>query len=111
VGLVSVVLEELLELLLVGLVEVVAVAVEVTVVVEVLAGVLLLLLVVDELELELRQSLAANLLTVVAPWPRFCTSVVLTVDGRAATWLENFLDAAEALPQWPSATACETDES
>jgi hypothetical protein len=106
--LVSVVLEELLELLLVGLVEVVVVAVEVTVVVEVLAGVLL---VVDELELELWQSLAASWLTVVAPWPRFCTRVVLTVDGRAATWSENFLDAAEALPQWPSATAWETEDS
>jgi hypothetical protein len=83
VGLVSVVLEELLELLLVGVVDVVAVAVEVTVVVDVLAGVLLL--VVDVLELELWQSLAASWLTVVAPWPRFCTRVVFTVEGRAAT--------------------------
>ncbi|HEY2260481.1 MAG TPA: hypothetical protein VGH45_12245 [Solirubrobacteraceae bacterium] len=81
-GFVAVVLLELL--LLVGLVVVVGlvtVVVGLVVVVLVVVGVELLV----ELLLVLWQSLAASSLTVAAPCPRFCTSVVLIVDGRSAT--------------------------
>ncbi len=53
----------------------------------------------------LRQSLAARSVIVAAPWPRFCTSVVLTVEGRFATALLNDRAAPDAAPHWPEATA------
>jgi hypothetical protein len=89
VGFVSVLLEELLlELLVVGVVCVVVVVLVTTVLLVVGGAVLLLLLLLlleaDEVW-ELWQSLAASRLTVAAPWPRFCTRVVLTDGGSAAT--------------------------
>lgn len=94
-------LEELLLELVVGVVWVVVVVL-VTTVVLLVVGVVLL---VDELELDVWQSLAASVLTVVAPWPRFCTSVVFTVEGSAATLAEKCLEAALAWLQFPAATA------
>jgi hypothetical protein len=105
VGFVSVVLELLLELLLeVG--GVVAVAVDVTV--SVVVGVELLL---DELVVVLWQSRAASCPTVAAPWPRFCTRVVLILGGRLATWLENARAAPVAASHLPAATAEDTESS
>ncbi|HEX3977094.1 MAG TPA: hypothetical protein VHW96_12580 [Solirubrobacteraceae bacterium] len=43
--------------------------------------------------LELLQSLAASCATVLAPWLRFCDSVVLTVEGRLVTALVSAADA------------------
>ncbi len=84
-------------LLLVGLVGVELLALELVVVVGLLlveVDVVGVLVVDDGLELlellELvvlagRQSRAASSPTVAAPWPRFWTSVVFTVEGRSAT--------------------------
>ena len=59
----------------------------------------------------LLQSLAASSATVLAPWPRFCDSVVLIVEGRLATSLVNAAAALLAGPHWPAATAAETEFS
>jgi hypothetical protein len=94
--------------LVVGVVVVLVVGVvEVLVVVVVVVVVGVLEAVVSEvlLALVLWHSLAASWLTVCAPWPRFCTSVVFTVEGRFATPLLNERAALAATPQLPAATA------
>jgi hypothetical protein len=81
--------------LLVGEVFVGAVELLVVVLLEVVVELLVVEedLLVDVLEL-LLQSLAASRATVLAPWLRFCDSVVLTVEGRFVTAL---VSAAAAL--------------
>ena len=64
----------------------------------------------DVLEL-LLQSLAANSLTVLAPWLRFADSVVLIVDGRLVTALVSAAEALLACGQLWTSTACETESS
>jgi hypothetical protein len=73
---------------------VVGVDVGVMVVVVVVVGVLVVSVVVGlAADVEL-QSCWASWLTVPAPWPRFCTSVLLTVCG---SWAISLLSAAAAL--------------
>jgi hypothetical protein len=57
------------------------------------------------------QSLAASSATVLAPWLRFCESVVLIVEGRLVTALVSAADALLAAPHWWWATAEETESS
>jgi hypothetical protein len=57
------------------------------------------------------QSCAASWLTVCAPWPKFATSVVLTVEGRFAIALLNERAAPAAVPQSPATTAEESVSS
>jgi len=94
----------------VAVLEFVVVGVLVTVVVVVVVGcvdvvllvlVLFVVLVVDE------QSLAASCLTVWAPSPRFCTSLVLTDGGRSPTAVLKALAALVAAEQLPEVTAWE----
>ena len=93
----------------VGLLVVLDVVVVVVVVGDVVGDVVLELV---ELELlELWQSRAARSPTVPAPWARFWTRVVLTVDGRFFTWLLNACAALVAAPHCPAATAEETEPS
>ena len=61
--------------------------------------------------LELLQSLAASWATVLAPWLRFCDSVVLTVEGRLVTALVSAAAALPAGPHWWAATAEEIEFS
>jgi hypothetical protein len=92
----------------VGLVVVADVVGLVVVVVVVVVVVELLLELVEDVVpvlVLLRQSLDARSVIVAAPWPRFCTSVVLTVDGRFAIALLNDRAAPDAAPHWPEATA------
>jgi hypothetical protein len=84
--------DEVLELLVVG---VVVVVVGVEVVEDVDDEVLVLEL---ELVVELEQACPASSPTVVAPWPRFRTRVVFTFDGSAATSLSNVRAASLAAP-------------
>jgi hypothetical protein len=110
VGFVAVVLDEVGDVVVV---EDVVGLVVVEVVVVVVVVVLLVALLLDELVvvLVLWQSRAARSPMVAAPWPRFCTSVVLTVEGRFATALLNDRAALDAGPHWPAATAEESDAS
>jgi len=90
------------------------VGVFVTVVVVVDGGwvevVLLVMLELLELE-EDEQSWAASCLTVWAPSPRFCTSLVLTDGGRFPTALLKASAALTAAEQLPEPTAAETASS
>jgi hypothetical protein len=110
-------LEVLVVLELGGFVAVFAVEVlvDVELGVDVVVGVLMVVEVEEGVELEvlleLAQSRAASWLIVVAPWPRLRTSVVLTLEGRAATSLLKAWAAVRALPQLPAATAEETELS
>jgi hypothetical protein len=54
------------------------------------------------------QSLTASWPTVLAPWRRLLTSVVLTVLGRLSTALLNDVAALVAAPHCPELTAVET---
>jgi hypothetical protein len=86
--------------LLLVLVVLLDVLVDVLVVVGVLVE---LVVVVDDVllvVLELAQSLAARRATVLAPWLRFCDSVVLTVEGRLVTALVSAAAALLACPHW-----------
>ena len=80
----------------------------------VVVGAVLLVVGADDDVLELLgllQSRAASSLTVLAPWLRFCDSVVLIVAGRFVTAL---VSAAEALLAWAqlwTSTACDTESS
>ncbi len=47
----------------------------------------------------------------LAPWLRFCDSVVFTVEGRLVTALVSAADALLACPHWWAATAEETEFS
>jgi hypothetical protein len=85
--------DEVLELLVVGVVVVVGVE---DVVDDVDDEVLVLEL--ELVELELEQACPASSPTVVAPWPRFRTRVVFTFDGSAATSLSNVRAALLAAP-------------
>ena len=62
-------------------------------------------------ELEVVQSRCASWLTVPAPWPRFCTSVVVTDWGRLATALVSAAAALPACPHWWDASAEEIEFS
>ena len=70
------------------------------------------LVLVDAVELDAdAQSLAASCLTVWAPSPRFCTSLVLTDGGRLPTAVLKALAALVAAEQLPELTAAETASS
>lgn len=70
------------------------------------------LVLVDPVELELdEQSLAASCSTVWAPSPRFCTSLVLTDEGRLPTAVLKAPAALAATEQLPELTAFETASS
>ena len=100
-----------------GVVELVDVLVDVDVgvLVEVEVGVLVVVVVdVDVVlvdVLELLQSLAASCATVLAPWLRFCDSVVLMVEGRLVTALVRAAAALLACAHWCAATAEDTEFS
>jgi hypothetical protein len=94
--------------------DVVVVVVELLVVVvglDVVAAVGVLVVVVVLVVVELLQSLAASSLTVLAPWLRFCDSVVLIVRGRLVTALVRAAAALLACPQSCASTALETESS
>ena len=85
--------DEVLELLVVGLVDAVVGVEDVDDVDDEL-----LVLELELVELELEQACPASSPTVVAPWPRFRTRVVFTFDGSAATSLSNVRAALLAAP-------------
>jgi hypothetical protein len=88
---------------------VVGVFVTVVVVVEADCVEVLLLALVESEELDAdAQSVAASCLTVWAPSPRFCTSLVLTDGGRLPTAVLKELAALVAAEQLPELTADET---
>jgi hypothetical protein len=60
---------------------------------------------------EVVQSRCASWLTVPAPWPRFCTRVVVTDGGRLATALVSAAAALAASPHWWAPIAEETEFS
>jgi hypothetical protein len=91
---------------------VVGVFVTVVVVVDGACVEVLLLELLELLELEDdEQSSAASCLTVWAPAPRFCTSLVLTDGGRLPTAALKAVAARVAAEQLPELTALETASS